>query len=285
MEACVEEVQETVRAAEEAIEVHEAHIGRRSRTNSQQLSSRDPEVKAKKNWRTAKRRIYRKNRFTRAAHEEVLLRHKILKERKMHTILLEELALTDRKLNFIVDTIDPPSGDSGTNPTFEQPVSVETMTMESGKSGKSKVRDEETGISHTGSFPRTKAVTLRLRARVQQAINWHRLLKLFIHLLPVSKKYRRKMEIAMEWLPKRGKAMELQRKREALGNRIVFATLAMIGSRLSDQELRGSMHELLVKELVDTTRAVDAEEEQEVRGGAARMLPVRPVGRRAGTVS
>lgn len=276
-------VNETVRAAEEAVEVHEAHLGRHSRQNSQPLSAKDPNAKAEKNWPTAKRRVYRKNRFTKAAKEEVLLRHRIVREKTMHRQLLKELAQTDRELTWVLDTIDPPkTRDPDTNPKSRQ--SSDAIEMSSSKSGRTREPDEETAMSHSArssSFPRAKNTIRRLRAWLQHW-DWHRLSKLFIHLLPVSTKYRRKMEIAMEWLPKRGKAMELQRRREALGNRVVFATLAMIGSRLSDQELRGSMHELLVKELVDTTRAADAENDGVQ---PAMSSPVSPLGRHADAVS
>ena len=247
-----------VREAEEAVEVHEAHLQRSSRQNSHN-GNVNPKSRARKNWHTARRRVYRKNRFAKAANEEILLRHKIVKERNMHRQLLEDIKTTDTQLSILVNSIDPPFGwDPDTNPKLRQPSDVVEMgSIHSNRRHRHQL-DEEKAISRRNSFPRTYKLIMRVRLWYRQ-LNWHRVSKLCIKFLPVSNKYRRKMEIAMQWLPKRGEAMELRRNREALGTRVMFATLAMIGSKLSEQELRGSMHELLVRELVDTTREVDRE--------------------------
>lgn len=67
-------------------------------------------------------------------------------------------------------------------------------------------------------------------------------------------------EIAVQWLPVRSKALELMRQREALGNRVLFAQLAMIGSRLADQEERASMQEQRIQELLDIIKSFDGDD-------------------------
>lgn len=176
----------------------------------------------------------------------------------MHRQLLEDIKTADTQLSILVNSIDPPFGwDPDTNRRLRQPLDVVEMASVH-SNGRRPQPDEERAISHRNSFPRTYELIMRIRLWYRQ-LDWHRVSKLCMKYLPVSKKYRRKMQIAIQWLPKRGGAMALQKKREALGTRVMFATLAMIGSKLSEQELRGSMHELLVRELVVTTRELDRE--------------------------
>lgn len=173
----------------------------------------------------------------------------------MHRQLLGDIKTTDTQLSILVNSIDPRLGrdpDKNSQPSD----AVEVASIDSNR--RRPQPDEEKAISHRNSFPRASKLIMPIRLWYQQ-LDWHRVSKLCMKFLPVSKKYRRKMEIAMHWLPKRGEAMELQKKREALGTRVMFATLMMIRSKLSEQELRGSMHELLVRELVDTTREADRE--------------------------
>ena len=49
--------------------------------------------------------------------------------------------------------------------------------------------------------------------------------------------------IAMSWLPVREKALELVRQRDALGSRVLFAQMSLLGSRVRELEARAGRRE------------------------------------------
>ncbi|KAE8444943.1 hypothetical protein EG329_014070 [Mollisiaceae sp. DMI_Dod_QoI] len=48
---------------------------------------------------------------------------------------------------------------------------------------------------------------------------------------------RGRTDIAMSWLPVRAKALDLVRQRDALGNRVLFAQMSLVSSRIKDQDV------------------------------------------------
>ncbi|OBT86490.1 hypothetical protein VE02_04913 [Pseudogymnoascus sp. 03VT05] len=72
-----------------------------------------------------------------------------------------------------------------------------------------------------------------------------------------AKRWWRRTRIGVYWLPVRTKALELVRQRDALGNRVLFAQLAMVSSRLADGEERASRQDERIRELLDTVKSFD----------------------------
>jgi hypothetical protein len=66
-------------------------------------------------------------------------------------------------------------------------------------------------------------------------------------------------EIAMSWLPVRAKALELVRQRDALGSRVLFAQMSLLGSTVREQETRARKGEEASRERMDRLEVVVGE--------------------------
>ncbi len=76
----------------------------------------------------------------------------------------------------------------------------------------------------------------------------------------VPKRMRGRTDVALRWLPVRGKALELVRQRDALGSRVLFAQMSVMSGKVREHEVRARKREEGMKEKIRVLEEVVREQ-------------------------